>query len=91
MGVLVLGDSFAFGEGVALERRFDRLVQAKHPSWSAVNLGVMGYGTDQQLIAARRRTGELQSGDAIVLLTYRNNSTTSCASPPPAEPNRGSQ
>ena len=51
--LLVLGDSFAFGEGIDLADRFDTLVRARMPNLSIVNLGVMGYGPDQQLIRAR--------------------------------------
>jgi hypothetical protein len=42
--LLVLGDSFAFGEGVELADRFDTLLQERMPNLSIVNLGVMGYG-----------------------------------------------
>lgn len=67
--ILVLGDSFAFGEGVDLEERFDRLLVRAIPGVSAVNLGVPGYGTGQQLIAARPYLARLRPGDVIVLLT----------------------
>jgi len=70
--VLVLGDSFAFGEGVDIEQRFDTLVSRDHPEWSLINLGVMGYGTDQQVIGARRYQLELGEGDSLILLTYGN-------------------
>lgn len=67
--VVVLGDSFVFGQGVELEDRFDSLIAQSHPSWSFVNRGVMGYGTDQELIAARDLIPQLQDGDLIVLVT----------------------
>ncbi len=66
--VLVLGDSFAFGEGVDVEARFD----AHFADSSVVNLGVMGYGTDQEIVAARPWLADLREGDALVLLTFVN-------------------
>src|SRR2546426_1231788 len=48
--LLALGDSFAFGEGVSLEERFDSHLTRALPRWSIVNLGVMGYGTDQEIL-----------------------------------------
>ena len=70
--LLVLGDSFAFGEGVDLAERFDTLLQERMPNLSIVNLGVMGYGPDQQLIRARAWKRTLRWGDAVLLLTYGN-------------------
>ena len=45
--LLILGDSFAFGEGVDLEKRFDFALSSEY---NIVNLGVMGNGTDQQYL-----------------------------------------
>ena len=70
--LLVLGDSFAFGEGVDLDERFDTLLQERFANLSVINLGVMGYGPDQELIRARRWTGDLRAGDIVLLLTYGN-------------------
>lgn len=71
--LLVLGDSFAFGEGVDLEERFDTILRRRFPDLAVVNLGVMGYGPDQQLIRARRWVGKLRAGDVVLLLTYLGN------------------
>jgi hypothetical protein len=70
--VLVLGDSFAFGEGVSIDARFDSLLARDHPDWSFVNLGVQGYGTDQQMIQLRERADELRADDVLLVLTYGN-------------------
>jgi hypothetical protein len=70
--MLVLGDSFAFGEGVDLEDRFDTLLQRRFAGLSAVNLGVMGYGPDQQLARARGWLANLRAGDILLMLTYSN-------------------
>jgi len=70
--LLVLGDSFAFGEGIDLSDRFDTLVQERVPNLAVVNLGVMGYGPDQQLIRARPWKPTLRRGDVLLVLTYGN-------------------
>jgi hypothetical protein len=70
--VLIVGDSFAFGEGINVEERFDLLLSKKHPRWSFVNIGVMGWGTDQEILAADRYFKSLRAGDAVVLLVCGN-------------------
>jgi len=70
--MLVLGDSFAFGEGVDLEDRFDSLLQQRFGALSIVNLGVMGHGPEQQLIRSRTWRSRLRAGDLLLLLTYGN-------------------
>ena len=70
--LLILGDSFAFGEGVDLAERFDTLIAQRIPDLAIVNLGVMGYGPDQQLIRARPWKASLRPGDAVLILTYGN-------------------
>jgi hypothetical protein len=70
--LLMVGDSFVFGEGVDLEERFDTLLGQAVPDLSIVNIGVMGYGPDQQLIRARRWADDLRAGDILVLVTYGN-------------------
>jgi hypothetical protein len=70
--LLILGDSFAFGEGVDLADRFDTLLHEQMPDLAIVNLGVMGYGPDQELLRARPWKKTLRRGDAVLLLTYGN-------------------
>jgi len=70
--LLVLGDSFAFGEGVELAQRFDTLLAAIVPDLSIVNPGVMGYGPQQELIRARPWIDRLRRGDLLLVLTYGN-------------------
>ncbi|MEM7306519.1 MAG: hypothetical protein AAF682_07610 [Planctomycetota bacterium] len=70
--LLILGDSFAFGEGVDIEERFDSILTKGLPQLSIVNLGVMGYGTDQEVIAARPWMRDLGQGDVLLLLTFGN-------------------
>lgn len=70
--VLILGDSFAFGEGVELGDRLDAVLVRALTTVTCIDLGTMGFGTDQQLLAGRSRFAELEAGDVVVLLTYGN-------------------
>ena len=67
--LVVLGDSYAFGEGVDVADRFDEILARRHPEWSVVNHGVMGFGTDQELLTL---PWNLRTGDMVLLLTYQN-------------------
>lgn len=70
--VLILGDSFAFGEGISIIYRFDSIIKDKMSFLSTINLGVMGYGSDQQLIGARNFFFSLRKNDIILILTFYN-------------------
>jgi hypothetical protein len=70
--LLVVGDSFAFGEGVSIESRFDVLLAQLRPQEAIVNIGVMGYGTDQQIVSARPFVSRLRPGDIVLVLVYGN-------------------
>jgi hypothetical protein len=53
--VAVLGDSFVFGSGVTEDETLTRrLAVLLGPSFEVINLGVPGYGTDQELLTLRR-------------------------------------
>jgi len=49
-GIMFLGDSFVWGFDVEASERFSDKLQARHPEWNIYNLGVSGYGTDQELL-----------------------------------------
>ncbi len=67
---LVLGDSFVFGEEVSVAQRFDHAMQDKGYRDTIINLGVSGYSTDQELMAARKELNALRAGDTVVLTTF---------------------
>jgi hypothetical protein len=48
--VLMLGDSITYGLGVEDRATFSALVHQRDPRFEVLNLGVGGYGTDQELI-----------------------------------------
>ena len=70
--LLILGDSFAFGEGVMLQDRFDSYIKKAMPDLNIVNTGTPGYGTDQEYVLGRRFFKDLNPGDAILILLYVN-------------------
>jgi hypothetical protein len=70
--VVVLGDSFVFGSGVPQEATLTRRLAAHlGPGFEIVNLGVPGYGTDQELLTLRR-WGPGLSPDLVLLGFFWN-------------------
>jgi hypothetical protein len=70
--VLVLGDSFVFGSGVRQEAILTRRLAAHlGAGFEIVNLGVPGYGTDQELLTLRR-WGPKLSPDLVLLGFFWN-------------------
>jgi hypothetical protein len=52
--MMVLGDSFVWGYDVEQPERFTEKLRSRLPAWSIYNLGVSGYGTDQEYLLLRR-------------------------------------
>ncbi len=52
--LVFLGDSFVWGYDADAEERFTHKLQAKHPEWTVYNLGVSGYGTDQEYLLLQK-------------------------------------
>lgn len=69
MTVLLLGDSFAFGEGVDDDQTMAAHIAKK--GFRVVNLSVPGYGTHQELMVLRRYLKH-ESADYVITLVYRN-------------------
>ena len=53
-GIIFLGDSFVWGYDVEKQERFTEKLRGKLAAWSIYNLGVSGYGTDQEYLLLRR-------------------------------------
>jgi len=53
-GIMFLGDSFVWGFDVEASERFTDKLQARHPEWNIYNLGVCGYGSDQEFLLLQR-------------------------------------
>jgi hypothetical protein len=70
--IAVLGDSFVFGSGVAQDAILTRRLAAHlGPGFEIVNLGVPGYGTDQELLTLRR-WGKKLSPDLVLVGFFWN-------------------
>jgi len=52
--LLFLGDSQTFGDGVTAEDTFVQRLERQHRSVHAINAGVIGYGTDQEVLYFER-------------------------------------
>ena len=64
--ILFLGDSQLFGDGVSAEETFASLLERKLNAAQAINAGIIGYGTDQQLLFLKK-DGVKYAPDLIVV------------------------
>lgn len=67
--LLILGDSFAFGDGVQHEERYGERLEALEPGWRVDNLGMTGFGPDLMLMALEE-AGLKADPDVVVLSIY---------------------
>ncbi len=76
--IIVLGDSFTFGQSVDDNSLFSTQLQRRlnehHPglSYEVINAGVPGYGTAQELILLRRLANAGVVGDIYLLNVFTN-------------------
>jgi hypothetical protein len=54
MGIVFLGDSLVWGFDVESNERFTEQLQNTHKEWQVYNLGVSGYGTDQEYLLLQK-------------------------------------
>jgi GDSL-like lipase/acylhydrolase family protein len=52
--IVFLGDSLVWGFDAEAGERFTEKLQADHPEWAVYNMGVSGYGTDQEYLLLQR-------------------------------------
>ena len=64
--MVMLGDSIAFGPGVDDAETFSQRLDSLQAGWEVINLAVMGYGTDQELLKLERE-GLAYGPDVVVL------------------------
>ena len=53
-GILFLGDSLVWGFDSEANERFTERLQTNHPEWGVYNMGVSGYGTDQEYLLLQK-------------------------------------
>jgi len=66
--IVLIGDSFTFGEIVSDDETFAALLQREFPNTEILNLGIHGWGHDQMLIHLREKG--LRYHPDIVILGY---------------------
>ncbi len=69
--VLMLGDSFTYGIGVADDQSFSARLEALDPRFEVLNAGVNGYGTAQELLLLRDQGLALRP-DVVVVVFFWN-------------------
>jgi lysophospholipase L1-like esterase len=69
--VLVLGDSFTYGIGVADDQTFSARLEALDPRFEVLNSGVNGYGTAQELLLLRDQGMALRP-DVVLVVFFWN-------------------
>lgn len=70
--IVVVGDSFTFGEGVADADVYTSIMEEILDGVRVINLGVLGYGTDQQYLRLRRE-GFTFDPDLVILAFFGPN------------------
>lgn len=69
--VLLVGDSFTFGDGVSGVQTFPVLIESLLPGVHMINCGVPGYNLVQDVRAAELRAAQFHPA-LLVILIYRN-------------------
>ncbi len=72
--VVIVGDSFTWGEDVRNEDTFAAQLENLLSGSEVINLGVHGFGTDQQLLRLQRE-GLAYSPDVVMLVFFEGNIT----------------
>ena len=70
--VVVVGDSIAFGFGVADEQTFPHLLDVRDNGLEAGNLAVAGYGPGQELLVLERDALDLDPDVVVLAVCLRN-------------------
>jgi hypothetical protein len=70
--IVLIGDSFTWGEEVSNDETFAARLEHHLGDWDVINLGVHGYGTDQQLLRLRR-DGFPFEPNVVLLAFYEEN------------------
>jgi lysophospholipase L1-like esterase len=69
--IAFVGDSYVWGYDAEAEERFTERLQERLPGYEVLNLGVSGYGTDQEYLLSQRVLPALRPD--VVVLVYASN------------------
>jgi len=70
--ILLVGDSFVWGNDVEADERFTDLLRKALPNYDIVNAGVSGYGTDQQFLWLKRLWDRVEPAVVVLMFTVVN-------------------
>lgn len=73
--ILVLGDSYVWGYGSGDDELFTRSSQNETDPFELVNLGVSGYGTDQEFLFYKGLGTEFEADEVALIFTVNNDFT----------------
>jgi hypothetical protein len=76
--IMFLGDSFVWGYDVEEPERFTEKIQAKHPEWNVLNLGVSGYGTDQEYLLLQQQFDRYKPQMVFLIVCAANDIGDNC-------------
>jgi len=71
--IAFLGDSFVWGYDVAAEKRLTSRIQNFLPNWNIYNMGVSGYGTDQEYLLLKQWFPKYKP-DIVYVVVHSNDS-----------------
>lgn len=70
--VVFLGDSYTAGDGVSNNQRFTDLLERRFPNFDAMNFGLNGSGTDQQLLIYEHLASEFEADAYVFCICVEN-------------------
>ncbi len=70
--IVFLGDSYAAGDGVSNGDRFTDLLEKRHPHLDAMNFGLNGSGTDQQLLVFETLASHYEADAYVFCICVEN-------------------
>lgn len=70
--MLFIGDSFVWGYDVEAEERFTERLRKRIPGWDIYNLGVSGYGTDQEYLLLKDQIGYYKPKVVFLIMCIGN-------------------
>ena len=76
--IVFLGDSFVWGYDVEKPERFTEKLSKKLPDWLVYNLGVCGYGTDQEYLLLEQHYDFYRPNIVFLVFCINDNADNSC-------------
>jgi hypothetical protein len=77
--IAFIGDSFVWGYDVNADERFTDKLQARHPEWEIFNLGVSGYGTDQEYLLLQKYFDDFKPNVVFLMFCTDTDDADNCA------------